>query len=80
VFDLYRTKKKKIVLNVNNGSVGCPLYVIHRRLLLQMNREILPSMLERNHGQIVAISSMSSMSGLAGLSTYTATKWATNGK
>lgn len=45
-----------------------------------MNREILPSMLERNHGQIVAISSMSSMSGLSGISTYTATKWATNGK
>jgi len=37
-------------------------------------------MLERNHGQIVAISSMSSKSGLPGLSTYTATKWATTGK
>ncbi|CAH1715693.1 unnamed protein product [Aphis gossypii] len=44
-----------------------------------INRELLPSMLKRNHGQIVAISSMSSMSGLSGISTYTATKWATNG-
>ncbi|XP_050420981.1 short-chain dehydrogenase/reductase family 16C member 6-like [Adelges cooleyi] len=44
-----------------------------------VNREILPSMLERNSGQIVAISSMSSMSGLASASSYAATKWATNG-
>lgn len=36
-------------------------------------------MLEKNSGQIVAISSMSSMSGLSGISTYAATKWATNG-
>lgn len=36
-------------------------------------------MIEKNSGQIVAISSMSSMSGLSGISTYAATKWATNG-
>jgi len=45
-----------------------------------MNREILPSMLERNRGQIVAMSSMSSMSGVAGISTYSVTKWGLNGK
>ncbi|XP_015371173.1 PREDICTED: short-chain dehydrogenase/reductase family 16C member 6-like [Diuraphis noxia] len=44
-----------------------------------MNREILPSMLERNRGQIVAMSSMSSMSGVAGISTYSVTKWGLNG-
>ncbi|XP_001947928.2 short-chain dehydrogenase/reductase family 16C member 6 [Acyrthosiphon pisum] len=44
-----------------------------------MNREILPSMLERNHGQIVAMSSMSSMSGVANISTYSVTKWGLNG-
>jgi short-subunit dehydrogenase len=44
-----------------------------------MNREILPTMLERNHGQIVAMSSMSSMSGVANISTYSVTKWGLNG-
>ncbi|XP_050532658.1 short-chain dehydrogenase/reductase family 16C member 6-like [Daktulosphaira vitifoliae] len=44
-----------------------------------MNREILPSMLTRNKGHIVAISSMSSMTGVAGISSYTASKWAVNG-
>ncbi|XP_050546359.1 uncharacterized protein LOC126908386 isoform X2 [Daktulosphaira vitifoliae] len=55
--------------------------IINVNLLGQfwVNREILPSMLERNSGQIVAISSMSSMSGLSGISSYAATKWATNG-
>ncbi|KAF0764077.1 short-chain dehydrogenase/reductase family 16C member 6-like, partial [Aphis craccivora] len=38
-----------------------------------MNREILPSMLERNCGHIVAMSSMSSMAGVANISTYTTT-------
>ncbi|VVC43048.1 NAD(P)-binding domain,Short-chain dehydrogenase/reductase, conserved site,Short-chain [Cinara cedri] len=44
-----------------------------------MNREILPSMLERNSGHIVAISSLSSMAGVSGFSTYTITKWGTSG-
>ncbi|XP_022176947.1 short-chain dehydrogenase/reductase family 16C member 6-like isoform X2 [Myzus persicae] len=44
-----------------------------------MKREILPSMLERNHGHIVAMSSMSSMAGVANISTYTLTKWGING-
>ncbi|XP_015374636.1 PREDICTED: 17-beta-hydroxysteroid dehydrogenase 13-like [Diuraphis noxia] len=80
-----------IVVN-NAGIVLAHMYVnpesdqliedlINVNLLGQIwiNRELLPSMLERNRGQIVAISSMSSMSGLSGISTYTATKWATNG-
>lgn len=80
-----------IVVN-NAGIVLAHMYVnpesdqliedlINVNLLGQIwiNRELLPSMLERNHGQIVAISSMSSMSGLSGISTYTAAKWATNG-
>ncbi|XP_025199610.1 17-beta-hydroxysteroid dehydrogenase 13-like [Melanaphis sacchari] len=80
-----------IVVN-NAGIVLAHMYVnpesdqliedlINVNLLGQIwiNRELLPSMLERNHGQIVAISSMSSMSGLSGISTYTATKWGTNG-
>jgi len=45
-----------------------------------MNREILPSMLERNSGHIVAMSSMSSRAGVAGINTYTVSKWGTNGK
>jgi len=45
-----------------------------------MNREILPSMLERNCGHIVAMSSMSSMAGVANISTYTVSKWGINGK
>lgn len=45
-----------------------------------MNREILPSMMERNSGHIVALSSLSSMAGVPGISAYTATKYATNGK
>lgn len=45
-----------------------------------MNREILPEMMERNKGHIVAISSMSSMAGVSGISTYTASKWGTNGE
>jgi len=44
-----------------------------------MNREILPSMLERNCGHIVAMSSMSSMAGVANISTYTVSKWGING-
>lgn len=44
-----------------------------------MNREILPSMLERNKGQIVAMSSMSSLAGVANISTYTITKYGVNG-
>lgn len=47
---------------------------------LQMNREIMPSMLERNFGHVVAMSSLSSMCGVSGISSYTATKWSTNGK
>jgi len=45
-----------------------------------MNREILPSMLERNCGHIVAMSSLSSMAGVANISTYTVSKWGINGK
>lgn len=44
-----------------------------------MNREILPSMLERNSGHIVAMSSLSSRAGVAGINTYTVSKWGTNG-
>ncbi|XP_026811771.1 short-chain dehydrogenase/reductase family 16C member 6-like [Rhopalosiphum maidis] len=44
-----------------------------------MNREILPSMMERNSGHIVAMSSMSSMAGVANISTYTVSKWGING-
>jgi len=47
---------------------------------IQMNREILPSMMERNSGHIVAMSSMSSMCGVAGISSYTMSKWGINGK
>lgn len=42
-------------------------------------REILPSMLERNSGHIVTISSMTSLKGLPLLFTYSATKFALNG-
>jgi len=45
-----------------------------------MIREILPSMLERNRGHIVAMSSMSSLEGIPAISTYSVTKWGTNGK
>lgn len=44
-----------------------------------MNREILPSMLKRNKGHIVAISSMASLAEEPGLSVYSATKYAVNG-
>ncbi|XP_050438808.1 17-beta-hydroxysteroid dehydrogenase 13-like [Adelges cooleyi] len=44
-----------------------------------MNREILPSMLKRNSGHIVAMSSLSSMDGVPGISSYTASKWGVNG-
>lgn len=44
-----------------------------------MNREILPSMMERNRGHIVAMSSMSSMAGVPFITTYTVSKWGTNG-
>ncbi|VVC24549.1 NAD(P)-binding domain,Short-chain dehydrogenase/reductase SDR [Cinara cedri] len=88
-----RTELGPVDILVNNaGLVSAHMFVnpeseqliedlVNVNLLGQiwMNREILPSMLERNQGQIVAISSMSSMSGLSGISTYTATKWATNG-
>ncbi|VVC43049.1 NAD(P)-binding domain,Short-chain dehydrogenase/reductase SDR [Cinara cedri] len=44
-----------------------------------MNREILPSMMERNSGHIVAISSMSSLTGVPNITTYTTSKWGING-
>lgn len=47
---------------------------------LQMNREILPSMMERNSGHIVAISSMYSLTGNSFVSLYCAAKWGINGK
>lgn len=44
-----------------------------------MIRSFLPSMMKRNSGHIVAISSISSLSGEAKLSAYTASKWGVNG-
>ncbi|VVC43046.1 Hypothetical protein CINCED_3A025870 [Cinara cedri] len=44
-----------------------------------MNREIIPSMIDRKSGHIVTISSLAAVCGVAGISSYTATKWATNG-
>uniref|UniRef100_A0A2S2NV88 Short-chain dehydrogenase/reductase family 16C member 6 n=1 Tax=Schizaphis graminum TaxID=13262 RepID=A0A2S2NV88_SCHGA len=44
-----------------------------------MIRSFLPSMMKRNTGHIVAISSISSLSGEAKLSAYTASKWGING-
>ncbi|XP_025407646.1 uncharacterized protein LOC112681614 [Sipha flava] len=44
-----------------------------------VNREILPSMLERNSGHIVSISSLSSMRPVLGASAYTTSKCAING-
>jgi len=45
-----------------------------------MNREILPSMIKRNSGHIVAMSSLSSRAGVPGINTYTVSKWGLNGK
>ncbi|XP_022163276.1 17-beta-hydroxysteroid dehydrogenase 13-like [Myzus persicae] len=44
-----------------------------------MNKEILPSMLNRNSGHIVSISSLISMVGTHSLSAYTASKWGVTG-
>ncbi|XP_022176951.1 short-chain dehydrogenase/reductase family 16C member 6-like isoform X2 [Myzus persicae] len=44
-----------------------------------MIRSFLPSMMKRNSGHIVAISSISSLSGEAKLSAYSASKWGVNG-
>ncbi|NP_001156151.1 epidermal retinal dehydrogenase 2-like [Acyrthosiphon pisum] len=44
-----------------------------------MNKEILPSMLNRNKGHIVSISSLISMIGTHSLSAYTASKWGVTG-
>lgn len=46
---------------------------------VQMIREILPSMLERNSGHIVTISSMATLKVMPLNSTYAATKCALNG-
>lgn len=56
--------------------VGTILDVLIR---FQMNKEILPSMLDRNSGQIVAISSLASLIGCHPLSAYSASKWAVTG-
>lgn len=45
-----------------------------------MIRTFLPSMMKRNSGHIVAISSTSALCGLPKLSAYTASKWGVNGK
>lgn len=48
--------------------------------IFKMNKEILPSMLDRNRGQIVAISSLISLIGTHSASAYTASKWGVTGK
>ncbi|VVC43051.1 Hypothetical protein CINCED_3A020240 [Cinara cedri] len=55
--------------------------IIDINLLAQfwMNKEILPSMLDRNSGQIVAISSLISLIGTHSLSAYVASKWGVTG-
>lgn len=45
-----------------------------------MNKEVLPSMLDRNSGQIVAISSLGSLVGSHSLSAYVASKWGVTGE
>lgn len=45
-----------------------------------MNKEILPSMLNRNSGHIVSMSSVTSMVGTHSLSAYTASMWGITGE
>ena len=45
-----------------------------------MNKEILPSMLSRDSGHIVSISSIILMVGTHSLSAYTASKWGVTGE
>nr|XP_018904582.1 PREDICTED: short-chain dehydrogenase/reductase family 16C member 6-like [Bemisia tabaci] len=45
----------------------------------KMIREFLPGMLERNHGQVVAISSLASLTSVERSGPYTASKWAVTG-
>lgn len=47
---------------------------------LKIIRQILPSMLKRNSGQIVTITSLTTLRALNGLAIYTATKCAIKGK
>uniref|UniRef100_A0A2S2QKU1 Short-chain dehydrogenase/reductase family 16C member 6 n=1 Tax=Sipha flava TaxID=143950 RepID=A0A2S2QKU1_9HEMI len=66
---------------VNRESDDLVKDIVNVNLLAQfwMNKEILPSMLERNSGQIVAISSVASLIGHHSLTAYSASKWGVTG-
>jgi len=46
----------------------------------QMMQAFLPSMIEKNHGHIVALSSLAGLSGIPNLVPYCATKFAVRGE
>ncbi|CAH0384966.1 unnamed protein product [Bemisia tabaci] len=78
---------------VNNAGIisgGCTVQEVNDKDLdamfqinvlsqFRMIQEFLPGMIKRNHGHIVAVSSVSSYCGLGRASVYTSTKWAING-
>lgn len=47
---------------------------------IQMLQAFLPSMIEKNHGHVVALSSLAGISGLPNLVPYCASKFAVRGK
>lgn len=73
---LSKTFTNSIYSTVNNAT-SCIFYCLS---YLQMMREFLPGMLKRNHGHVVAISSVASLGAGPNGSAYIATKWATTGK
>lgn len=69
-----------IVFFIKTCGYSMHAHCLTWELFSQVIREILPSMLERNSGHIVTISSMTSLKGLPLLFTYSATKFAVTGK
>lgn len=60
------------------------IYIIRLHELIfncfQMLEAFLPSMIEKNHGHIVALSSLAGLAGVPYLVPYSATKFAVKGK
>lgn len=56
------------------------LRISHNTYCFQMLQTFLPSMIEKNHGHVVALSSIAGLGGLPNLVPYCASKFAVRGK
>lgn len=71
---------EKIAVPIEIPFVLLLLFGCLRLISLQTTQAFLPSMIQRNHGHIVALSSMAGFIGLANLVPYCASKFAVRGK